>query len=266
MSPLAENIHFFERTTRDKPFKMPSSHFHAKHELYILLKGSVKYLVNDELYMLLPGDMIFVEAGKFHLSDTADKTPSERVLISFDDEAVNKECRQYLENLKQNKYIRMLPEYNHIVSSVMDKMTKEDKKRSSGYEIMQLLYLNELLIVIDRYRIRQNSVKLDPNYLIIQSVIKYISENCHEKITLEETAHIHSLSAGHLSKQFKKVTGINFNEYLNIARISRAEHLLLTTNLSVTDIAFQCGFNNSSYFTATFKKIKGITPKKYSMT
>ena len=68
-----------------------------------------------------------------------------------------------------------------------------------------------------------------------------------------------------LSKQFKSVMGIGFNEYINIVRVTASEKLLLSTNAPITQIAMDCGFNDSNYYAAVFKKIKGITPKKFSL-
>ena len=55
-------------------------------------------------------------------------------------------------------------------------------------------------------------------------------------------------------------------DYLNSYRIERSCYQLLTTNLSVTEIAFENGFNDLSYFIKTFRKYKGTTPKKYMKT
>ena len=73
------------------------------------------------------------------------------------------------------------------------------------------------------------------------------------------------MTPNHLTKQFKKITDIGLNDYINITRVSAAEKLLRQTELSVTEIATMCGFNASNYFAAVFKKINGITPKKYSL-
>ena len=55
--------------------------------------------------------------------------------------------------------------------------------------------------------------------------------------------------------------GKSFREYLNMTRINRAQQMLLTTNKSVTEISSACGYNNVSHFIATYRQIKGITPK-----
>ena len=62
---------------------------------------------------------------------------------------------------------------------------------------------------------------------------------------------------------FKAVTGKNFKEYLNIARINRAEHVLATTDKTVTQICADCGFNSPAYFIKIFKKYKSMTPMEY---
>lgn len=75
----------------------------------------------------------------------------------------------------------------------------------------------------------------------------------------------YALSRSHFSKLFKQVTGVGLNEYINITRITAAQNLLSKSNYSITEVASACGFNDSNYFAAVFKKIKGITPKKYSI-
>jgi two-component system response regulator YesN len=61
------------------------------------------------------------------------------------------------------------------------------------------------------------------------------------------------------------MTGMGLSEYINIARVTAAEKLLLSADLPITEVATKCGFNDSNYFARVFKKLKGVTPKKYSM-
>ena len=73
------------------------------------------------------------------------------------------------------------------------------------------------------------------------------------------------VSPSYLSRSFKKLTGVGLNEYINISRITAAEKLLQSGNLSITEVAFSCGFNDSNYFAAVFKRVRGVTPKKYAL-
>ena len=97
-----------------------------------------------------------------------------------------------------------------------------------------------------------------------RKAIGYISENYSGDLNLKTVASKFAMSESYFSKQFKNVTGVGFNEYVNISRVSAAEKMLVKSNRAITEIAADCGFNDSNYFAAVFKKIKGITPKKYS--
>ena len=93
-----EKIEFFQRATRDSTFVMPQSHFHSKHELYYLEKGTTKYFIGSEIYLLEAGDLIFVPKGCFH--KTATDQVAERLLFMFDDEFVGSEYLHYIEGMK----------------------------------------------------------------------------------------------------------------------------------------------------------------------
>ena len=72
-------------------------------------------------------------------------------------------------------------------------------------------------------------------------------------------------SQEHLSRTFKKHTGFGFNEYLTLVRLQHAEQLLKgDEKMSISTIAYNCGFNDSNYFSDKFKKMYGTSPLKYS--
>ena len=80
---------------------------------------------------------------------------------------------------------------------------------------------------------------------------------------LEDMSDKFHISRSYLSKKFKAVTGFGFKEYIVNVRIKNACRLLLETNKSITDIAFECGFNDSNYFGDAFRHVKGVSPNKY---
>jgi len=259
-------IEFFNKKTKDNPVKMLQYHFHDNHELYYLEKGKTKYFIGNEIYLLEPGDMIFVPKGAFHKTDSEEKSHVDRLLFSFDDEFVGEEFAHYIRDLKEDKFIKISQKHMYNMQEIFNKIEAEHTNKNADYKEMQKLYLKQMLIFISRYRTKQKTQNLGEAYTIMQSAAEYISENCSGDLSLEFLSKKFSMSPSYFSKQFKAITGVGLNEYINVSRISMAEKLLLKTNKPITEIAMECGFNDSNYFASVFKKIKGITPKKYSIT
>ena len=101
------------------------------------------------------------------------------------------------------------------------------------------------------------------NVMLSKILETYIYEHYADNLSLEYVADKFNLSRSYLSKKFKTATGFGFKEYIINVRIQNACNLLLETNKSITDIAFECGFNDSNYFGDAFRKAKGISPHKY---
>ena len=97
----------------------------------------------------------------------------------------------------------------------------------------------------------------------ITPAINYIDANYDKPITLAEIARASHLSASRLAHIFKEQMGITLIDYVTGVRIEQAKELLLATDQSCTEICFQVGYNNQSYFTRTFKAIVGMTPRRF---
>ena len=85
-----------------------------------------------------------------------------------------------------------------------------------------------------------------------------------EDISLNDVAEWINLSPAYVSRIFKEETGETFVEYISRERITRAKQLLQSTNLSIKDVGFKCGFNNMQTFIRTFKRIENCTPSQYA--
>ncbi|MCX6309971.1 MAG: AraC family transcriptional regulator [Bacteroidia bacterium] len=97
----------------------------------------------------------------------------------------------------------------------------------------------------------------------LNKVTYFIDQNLDKKITLEDLANQVCLSADYFSKTFKEIMGIRPMEYVSRKRIERAQMLLITTNLSISQIAEKVGIYNNSYFSTLFKKFTLSTPESY---
>jgi AraC-like DNA-binding protein len=97
----------------------------------------------------------------------------------------------------------------------------------------------------------------------ISKVCRHIEENISHKITLSDAAKMVNMSDSAFSHFFKKQTGISFITYINNLRVAKACDLLANTNLSASEICYDCGFNNKSNFIRLFSKRKNMTPIEY---
>ena len=97
----------------------------------------------------------------------------------------------------------------------------------------------------------------------IRPAINYIDANYDKPITLADIARISHLSVSRLAHVFKEQMGITIIDYLTSVRIERAKQLLLATEQSCTEICFQVGYNNQSYFSRTFKELVGMSPRQF---
>ena len=97
----------------------------------------------------------------------------------------------------------------------------------------------------------------------IKPAVDFIEANFDQQLTLAAIAKSAHLSISRLAHLFKEQMGITLVNYLTHVRISHAKRLLLATDKSCTEICFEIGYNNQSYFTRTFKEIVELTPRQF---
>lgn len=134
---------------------------------------------------------------------------------------------------------------------------------SSKIKVFSLIL--ELIYLLDRDSKKQfNRDKLKSgNYEIIENVIKYIKENLTSDLSLNTVASYASFSPIHFHNCFKTATGKTLHEYVEEQRIKQAAGLLISTDLTLTDISYKCGFSSQSYFSYAFKRKMKMTPREY---
>lgn len=98
---------------------------------------------------------------------------------------------------------------------------------------------------------------------LLSSVKAYIRERYAEEMTLDDLAKHFHVNSSYLSNLFTKKTGMTFSYYRNTIRIARAKALLEHGEMSVSEIAFDIGYSNLSYFNRMFKELVGVTPVQY---
>ena len=134
------------------------------------------------------------------------------------------------------------------------------KKNFSHHYVKNLL---ECLLISVQRKISLIPVNAGINNSPIQKAILYLKLHFNENPSLKEIASVVNLSPNYFSETFHQNTGQTYIEYLTNLKISYAKKLLLSTNLSVTEICLASGFNTLSHFLKCFKTYTGISPKAY---
>lgn len=245
------------------------SHVHPYYEIFYLVNGDCTFFINHDIYKLNKGDLVIVPEGELHKSTYPQRGFSEQYCLCFKDnnlEWLKDIIGGEIVNASLKMGVISIPEKRRdYVEALMKKMLFESKEQDILSAAFIKIGLIELLLFIIRcQRFEQNVIKeIDVDNQLMQQIATYIYNNYNQKITLEHMADKFHISKSYLSKKFKSVTGFGFKEYLVNVRIKNACTLLLDTNKSITDIAFECGFNDSNYFGDAFRHVKGMSPNKY---
>lgn len=131
--------------------------------------------------------------------------------------------------------------------------------------------IDEILTGICRglVRVAKPGIKMAPpefpSYALIQRILKYIENHIHEDLSLDNLAAIGGVSPPYLSRLFRKAMGVTLKSYLLTLRIDYARRLLVTNpkDTTISEIAAQCGFYNTSHLCQVFRREIGTTPEVY---
>ncbi len=154
-------------------------------------------------------------------------------------------------------------EENGISSKkIIEKYNKHLKDETPDINMIQTLTkpLCAMLAILFKQTPNHDYKTEDNLYLQILSVIH---AKAYKKLTISDIAQACYCSESFVSRVFKKNTGKTVSNYITYLRMKKAIKLLEETDLSITDIAYECGFNDSNYFIYSFNKFYGVSPNKY---
>ena len=107
---------------------------------------------------------------------------------------------------------------------------------------------------------------LETNYSVrskSETLLSYINQNLDKKITVEELANLVNLSPDYLAVQFKSIIGFTIIQYINRCRIDQAKVLMVNEDMLIKEVAAKVGFGDEFYFSKTFKKYEGMSPREF---
>lgn len=250
---------------RQKPIRTPY-HFHGYVELLYFFEGNGILWVSGEKREIAPGMLHVIGAQRAHGLEILHGC--RYICVKLQPEILYADGEEYRFALP---FLTEAPAYGFSpreakslqAETHLQAVMSEWQRMDEGFE---LAIRGELLLLFSRIlrHLRQTGQLRDPRAVHpqVMASLKYIQENLNS-VTAASAAKSCALSYHYYSRLFGESMGMHFGAYLTALRLSEAEKLLLSTQRSVTDIAYTCGFSGSSHFVARFKAAKGVSPASF---
>lgn len=250
-------------------------HVHTAIEIIYVTDGSMLVEIDDIKYNVFAGDVMLFRSNTIHhiltrekelnryyvvkvrpevIFDLAEEGNHGAYVLSFTVNNADSKCLWTKEEVLRTPLMKQ--GLDMLVNLVDENTTRGDLVAKLGAGLVMMSMMDEV------ESISADNVNSDTASGVYRAM-SYINRHYSEDISERQMSELAGVSCSHFSRSFKAVTGKNFKEYLNIARINRAEHILATTDKTVTQICADCGFNSAAYFIKIFKKYKFMTPMEY---
>ena len=251
-------------------FQIPV-HWHDELEIIYVKSGFLTVNISGENYIGKPGDAFVVSPGNLHFMGSQTGTvdyftflfPLKYIAFRTDDMLDDK----LIEPLNSG-HLMISPEIKDTVKEQCEQLAgvyaaEIDKSESKitgqiRKKIILLQFIHELWkkgFIVENDTTGRNTVE--------KEMVSYIQQNYTGKILLREFGEQFHLSEKYISRYFKEHFHITLSQYVTYLRLEHAKQMLQETDISVTEVAMQSGYQNISYFIRRFKKTYGVSPLKY---
>ncbi|HUV08299.1 MAG TPA: AraC family transcriptional regulator [Spirochaetia bacterium] len=253
--------------------------YHDYLEISNIVTGTGVFHISNKEYQLAKHDLIVIGSDEVHTFLASRNTSLEILSVFFLPEVLSTPT----DNEMSLDIIR--PFYNstkHVIrsadidykkmSEIMLEMYRLEKSKPRYYKLSIRFHLFELLLLLLLHYDANNlfssdsperSYRRQANIHRLNQVFSLVENNYPEGISLDYVAGICNMSKNYFCRFFREVTGNSFIDYLNKFRINKAKYLLLNSDLSITQISFDVGFNNLGYFFRVFRKYANLSPKEF---
>jgi len=254
--------------------KGTSPYFHPKnvetHTFYFALELSRKYeidIVSDRgsLTSYMQPDTIWFNPPFTPFTHNINE-PCDFIIVTITPEKMRQGFGHPLphELLFLNNYSLQDPILVKLIQLLYIEVNSVSKNRSWYIEHIIGLLSNHVIRNYSNYEALQSSQLFQPfSEKELQILSEYINSHISEVIQIQELADLVNMNKFYFLKEFKKVTNITPYQYIIHQKINHSKQLLIDTKKSITSIAQNLGFNDSSHFSKTFKQHENMTPKQY---
>lgn len=237
------------------------AHWHEHVEILCVTRGNLRIYIQGQVISAVPGDIVVINPGETHA--IPEREPDSRYACLIPHQAL---CSKMglsvkdhpIRNLIQDK--RLVSAFHHILHILQEK--------PQLYEIDVQIRLISLVLDLIREYPKSDSIsgriQETAGEQLVKQTISYIKEHYARPLSTKDVCKYLGFDKSYVCSVFKKITGTTMISYLNMVRCEHARELLQMGKLSVSECASLSGFQNSSYFTKTYKHYTGELPSETS--
>ena len=227
-------------------------HFHKNYEIIYVVYGNILCTVNGKSKVLTEGDFAFCLSNEIHSIKAQGKS---RVWVGVFSEDFIHEFGKFQKGKTGEGFSFRCPE--PLMSYLKENLIQTTL--SNVFQIKACLYA-----LCDEY-LKQNKLveEKDKQSLLMNDIVDYIETNYNKNISLDTVAEKLGYEYCYFSKLFNRLFSMSFNDNINTYRFNTASEMLITTDASITEIAYESGFQSIRSFNNTFKKLSGLSPSEY---
>lgn len=258
----------------DETYPDMPPHWHDEFELLYGIKGNAEVRVGEQVFIIEKGHVIIIPCTFIHSTNSFKKSFFFHAIV-FDPDILASSpadsCKiNYIDPIKEqrinyNLHIKGQMEWEKQIILHIDTLIRYYYQKPVGYEMGIKGALNNIFfqLLSNNAGVSKPDNKKNPELERLKNTILYIQNNYSNKITVAEMADKCNMSLYYFCRFFKKAIGMSPFDYLNSYRIQEAAKLLKNTGKTITIIAYDVGFNDSSYFSKIFQKYQNCTPTEF---
>jgi len=254
----------------------PAYHKHPELQLTLILDGYGKRIIGNEVADFQSGDMVFIGSNVPHvwLSDPVyfekDSVLKSKVITVYINPAVFESMFEMIGEMDDIRFMlkqasKGINIYGNTRSLIADELIKLSTKTGFEKVVGVLQVMSIISRSVEKRLIMEHEVGEDsgqyPDRLI--QVLRYMDNNLHQQISLDEVAEIACMTKPSFCRFFKSRTRKKFSQYLEEIRINKACKLLIGSDHPISDVAHLCGYNSDSHFCKVFKDHMGNSPFRF---
>ncbi len=235
------------RCEKGENFSFPL-HLHRCFELIVLLSGKMEVNVGSKQYSLRENDALLIFPNQIHALESDN---SKHMLFIFSPKLIEAFSRKTVNAVPSDNLLRL---DGYIRDRLCELHDNSPKSKIKG-----LLYLACASF--------EDSAEYLPtekdNDGLLSQIFVFVENNFKGDCSLHKLSAKIGYNYDYLSRYFKRIVGIPYNEYVNVCRINHATYLLKNRDISVIECASESGYGSLRSFNRNFKDITGITPSEY---